>query len=76
MNHNRDDHLNLSTSASPPPKKKRSLDNDNIEKENICMMKEISFRMEHMDIIEKEEDEIRKRSILMDQKVENIKLDG
>ena len=76
MNHNRDDHLNLSTSASPPPKKKRSLDNDNIEKENICMLKELSFRVEHMDIFEKEEDkedEIRKRSIWMDQKVENIK---
>ena len=77
MNHNQDQHLNKSDTTSPPPKKKRTV-NDNEESDYWVMdTDEIVIKISNLDIKEKsdneEEKELKRRSDLMDKKVEGIK---
>ena len=76
--HMRDEHLNLSTSISPPPKRKRASVIEEAVEEMIIDPEDnnLNLKLEDMDIKEKDESEEeteRKRlSLLMDQKVEQI----
>ena len=80
--HMRDAHLNISSSTSPPPKKKRaSKDIDKVEcitidTDDPIDTDDLVSSIEDMDIQEngetEEEKELKKRSLLMDKKVEEI----
>ena len=77
QNHMRDTHLNESSSTSPPPKRKKASSNDQNVEEMVIDSDILISKIEEMDITEKheteEEKETKKRSLLMDQKVEQIK---
>ena len=76
--HLRDAHLNNSSSSSPPPKKQRPEQKDfkkHTEESNI-VTDDLILKLDDMDITEnelgEEENEKRKRSAMMDQKVAEI----
>ena len=75
-NHLRDDHLEKSTSMSPPPKKKRYHSNEKGSEALSMEIDDLSSMIDSLDITVKEDnsekEEWKKRSLLMDQKVMDI----